>query len=215
MLRRISMVLLLAFLSVASAGCCCVQGMPGGACGAGSCGVGGCGPCGGGPLLALAGCRGACDGVYVDEWVSEPPVVDDCGYDCGGCSRCRQPVRNLLRLLWGTPYNTCCDTGMCGPSCGDGCGCDSQVDSEYYVEDSFGAPLHSGYAPNHSSGSCNCGNSHSATEESVVPVPTQPGVVMPHDSAPSVVPQTIPTPAPTVTPTSATRRLNPAAARRR
>ncbi len=214
MLRHVSMFLGLGFLSIASAGCCCVQGMPGGACGSS------CGPCGGGPLVGLAGCRGACEGVYVDEWISEPPTVDNCGYDCGGCSRCRQPVRNLLRLLWGTPYVTSCDTGLCGPSCGNGCGCDSMVGGEYgggeyYGDESYGPPLHGGHVASDSS--CNCGSSHSSGHSggSVVPMP-QSDMLMPLDSGvPSVVPQLSPTLAPTVAPTSATKRLNPAAARRR
>lgn len=209
MLRHVSMFLGLGILSLASAGCCCVQGMPGGACGSS------CGPCGAGPLLGFAGCRGACEGVYVDEWISEPPTVDNCGNDCGGCRRCRQTPGNLFRMLWGTPYATSCDTGLCGPSCGDGCGCDSMADGDYYADESYGPPISNGYVNRGSS--CNCGGSHAGMHSggSVVPLPSSDSV-MPLDSgAPSVAPQIPPAPAPSLAPASATRRLNPAVARRR
>ncbi len=187
------------------------------------------GNCGSGPLLGLASCRGACGEVYVDEWISEPPVVDDCpGEGCGGCNRCRQPVRNLFALLWGRPYMTQCDTGLCGPSCGEGCGCGglagASYDDGYVGEGSYEA----GYA---SSGqaSCNCGGSHGGSHaEAIHSIPMDvrhgdsmlPGhSLLPNNQVPSIAPEVVPTPAPpvgdAVTPTSATRRLNPALSRRR
>lgn len=190
---------LLSLLSVASAGCCCVQGVS--SCGSCDFGGGGfacdtgCGTCGPGPVANLASCRGACGEVYVDEWISEPPTIDNCGYDCGGCGHCGQcrPVRNLLRLLWGRPFVTSCSTGLCGPSCDGGCG--------------VGAVEHG------SGGSgCNCGQDHSVGEEVYHSDPIQmhgsPSYTPP--SAPmNVSPEAVPTPAPAITPSSA-KRLNPA-----
>ena len=89
-------------LFLASAGCCCVQGMPGDC---GSCGVG---------HMAGRSCAGGCGEVYVDEWISQPPTVDQC---CAGDCR---PVRSLLAALWGSRFVQGCD--MCGGGgCDDGC----------------------------------------------------------------------------------------------
>ncbi len=244
MFRRLYALMLLGLLSVTAVGCCCVQGMPNGACGGGSCGggaygigAGGMSACGGncgsGPLLGLAGCRGACGEVYVDEWISEPPIVDNCpGEGCGGCNSCRQPVRNLFSLLWGRPYRTQCDTGLCGPTCGDGCGCGGQVSESYgdgYVD---GGAFDSGYTSSGQS-SCNCGSSHGGSHqdfqaEEIHSAPQgvpQGGSMLPGHSllpgnqVPSIAPEVVPTPAPpvadSVAPSSATRRLNPALSRRR
>lgn len=231
MLRRLSgMMLLLGLLSVVGTGCCCVQGMPGGACGTASV-VGGCPP---GPLMGFASCRGACGETYVDEWVSEPPVVDDCGYGCGGCSRCGQPVRSVLRQLWGRPYMSQCSTGLCGPSCGDAggadCGCDSGGSGGYadvlgdgYTDSSFD---NAGYGPAAPKKSCNCGSSGHAAHlhggsvrrepfddrgdmQSLPPADT------PMNGVPQLAPEIVPSPEASVTPTSAARRLNPALSRRR
>lgn len=226
MLRQLSgMMLLLGLLSVVGTGCCCVQGMPGGAYGASSCG-GGCPP---GPLLGFASCRGACGETYVDEWVSEPPVIDDCGYGCGGCSRCGQPVRNVLRLLWGRPYMSQCSTGLCGPSCGD-CGCDSGGSDGYadvlgggYTDSGLG---NAGYGPTGPRQTCNCGSSGHAAHHhggSVLSQPFEDGGDMqalppaapPSNGVPQLAPEIVPSPPPSVTPTSAARRLNPALSRRR
>ncbi len=117
MLRFQSTWLLLIAISVTSAGCCCVQGVS--SCDSVGLGAAGCGPCGAGPLARLASCRGACGDVYVDEWISEPPVVDNCG-GCGSCQQCR-PVRTLLRVLWGRPFIADCCASVCGPSCDSGC----------------------------------------------------------------------------------------------
>ena len=196
-------------LMLFSSGCCCVQGV--GDCGMGcgmgamavpSCSTGSCGSSStcstgncGGPLAMLAGCRGACGEVYVDEWISEPPTPDNCGYSCGGCGNCGQctPVRSLLRLLWGRPYVTQCDTGLCGPTCDSGC--DSCGGG--YVEEGFVAGDH---VVGHSGG-CNCGGhiDHAAPQ----PIPREVEIV------PQTSPEVVPTPAPTIAPTSATR-LNPA-----
>lgn len=208
MLRHLPMWLFLGLLSAVGSGCCCVQGMPGGACGYGNCGPG--------PIASLASCRGACGDVYVDEWISEPPVVDNCGYDCGGCGNCGncQPVRNLLRLLWGTPYIAACCPDACGPSC-DG-GCDGGYVADGYSHEAY---YDGGHAHTGGGSGCNCGQSHSSygspshapilPHESMQPVPNS-GSARPLEVAPEVVP----TPAPTVEPSSA-RRLNPAARRMR
>lgn len=225
MLRQLSgMTLLVGLLSVIGTGCCCVQGMPGNACGTANYG-GGCPP---GPLLGLASCRGACGETYVDEWVSEPPVVDDCGYGCGGCASCRQPVRNVLRLLWGRPYMSQCSTGLCGPSCGD-CGCDAggpegyaEVFDDGYADSNSD---HAGYGPAAPRKSCNCGSSgHNAHAPGWSDpgqsldggdMQTLPPAAPPASGVPKLAPEIVPTPPPSVSPTSATRRLNPALSRRR
>ena len=227
MLRQLSgMLLLLGLIAIAGTGCCCVQGMPGGACGS-SCG-GGCPP---GPLMGLASCRGACGETYVDEWVSEPPVVDDCGGTCGSCSVCRQPVRNALRLLWGRPYISQCDTGLCGPSCGDcggaDCGCDSCGSGLESFDDGYGVSDfdHSGHASVAPAKPCNCGSGHGHASydhgQSIpghsyqeAPMHDLPPATAPMHKVPQVAPE-MPTPAPSIAPTSATRRLNPAVSRRR
>ncbi|MCA9133547.1 MAG: hypothetical protein KDA45_10350 [Planctomycetales bacterium] len=211
MVRHHGMWLLLGLLSVASAGCCCVPGGPG--MGA----AGGCGPCGAGPLASLASCRGACGEVYVDEWVSEPPVPDNCGYDCGGCGRCGncRPVRNLLCLLWGRPYRSNCCTDLCGPSCDGG---HQGYVGEGYVDEGY---YDDGYVAAHSGTGCNCGKSHSAPAYGVpshmTPLPGETLQRMPgsQQGAPlEVSPEAVPTPAPNIAPTAA-RRLNPATQRRR
>ncbi len=95
--------------SLVMSGCCCTQGMT--TCsGVTSCSTCPTGNCGAGPLMGLASCRGGCGEVYVDEWISEPPCIDDCGYCDTGCGQCRsgRPVRSLLRLLWGAPYTASC-----------------------------------------------------------------------------------------------------------
>lgn len=246
MLHQLARVLTLGLLSIASAGCCCVQGLPGNACGTGSCGIASCGGgrCGSGPLMNLAGCRGACGEVYVDEWISEPPTVDNCGPNCGGCSQCYQPVRNILRRLWGRPYMASCDTGLCGPSC-DG-GCDSysgaSIEGETYLNE--GTTLHDGGPiSSHNGSSCNCGGAHSSPSHAapmsagpsqLAPVPApalqspsmdsmpmpEPGSLpnrnTPMETVPQVAPQdALPAPTPSATPPSSARRLNPALSRRR
>ncbi|MCA9192124.1 MAG: hypothetical protein KDB03_10190 [Planctomycetales bacterium] len=120
-----------------SVGCCTLQPIGScGPCGSVPCDWNSCssGNCNGNPILRTgqyASCQGACGEVYVDEWVSEPPTPDNCGYACGGCGSCLQcqPVRNILRLLWGIPYTSSCDMGLCGSGCGtcgatSGCDCD-------------------------------------------------------------------------------------------
>ena len=106
--------LLLGICLVSGAGCAaCIQGV-------GPCGTG-CGPCGS-DAAAYASCKGGCGDVYIDPWISEPPCVDNCGYDCGGCGSCGQcrPVLSVLKLLWGAPYATNCSP--CGPApCDSGC----------------------------------------------------------------------------------------------
>ena len=218
LLRHIWLLLALAGFS----GCCCVQGVS--PCG--DCGMGPCGSCGPGPLATLASCRGACGEVYVDEWISEPPVVDDCGYDCGGCgvcNRCR-PVRSVLKLLWGRPYYSACSSGLCGPSCGDP-GCDA-CGGEMMYSDTHGGAM----VPSDSS--CNCGQHHaeysppmhSSPAPQAIPQPVpgiaSPGIVTPSPSpAPpaetiEVSPEVVPTPVPESTPSSASR-LSPVRQRAR
>ncbi len=246
MLRQLARVMSLGLISIACAGCCCVQGMPSGACGTGACSAGGCGSgmCGGGPLMSLASCRGACGEVYVDEWVSEPPVVDNCGANCGGCERCYQPVRNVLKMLWGRPYMSSCDSGLCAPSCGAGCdlGCDGGcgADSGYsdvdygdsgYDTGSMGE-VYQDHGPTSGQGqfsqgkSCNCGKSHAPPMQSnympaphvpnhMIPNHGIPGGDMPNQGVPQIAPEVMPTPAPSLAPISSARRLNPALSRRR
>jgi hypothetical protein len=201
--------LLLVLLAISSAGCTCVQGIaPSGNCGIGACSSGSCGS----PFMGFASCKGACGEVYVDEWISEPPTVDNCGYDCGGCGNCVQcrPIGSVLRLLWGRPFVTSCSTGLCGPTCDGGCSsCDGgSMQDEIYA---------SGLKPvvTHSSSGCNCGEQHMSTTHSSsqlmpIPQPPQSGTPsVPMEIAPPASPaQTMPTPAPAM-PSSA-KRLNPA-----
>ena len=204
-------------------GCCCTQGMN-------SCsGVVGCSTCptnscGTGPLMGLASCRGGCGETYVDEWVSEPPCIDDCGYCETGCNHCghRRPVRSMLRLLWGVPYrgdcgcSTGCDSG-CGGSCGGGC---SSCDGGMSVSgDVVSSGMHSAAMHSVPQKGCNCGASHSSGVH-MSPVPMSSGSMGSGgmDAAPSrVTPgptvspapaEAVPTPAPE-TPSSA-KRLSPA-----
>ncbi len=227
--------ILLGLLTICFAGCCCVQG--GASCG--DCGIGGglggalgaacrsgdCGGnCGGGPVASLASCRGACGEVYVDEWLSEPPTPDNCGYDCGGCGQCGQcrPIRSILRLLWGRPYVTNCSTGFCGPSCDGGCSsCDGGVVEHY------GDAVVSG-GGNCASGNCG-GSSGPAMQTTPQPLPPNSNTiqVMPEanlgpspipGSAPEVVVPMesgdgMPTPAPSMNDGSASR-FNPAQRRK-
>jgi hypothetical protein len=188
--------ILTCLMTLVGAGCCCTQGMN--TCGGSyyssctSCPTGGCGA---GPLLGLASCRGGCGETYVDEWVNEPPCIDNCGYCNSGCDSCRRPVRSLLQLLWGTPYDAgCgCDTG-CDSGCDGGCGGGSAL-------------AVSGSMPTQS---CNCGRSH-AVHSSATPTQASPGHAARGHAAPAAAPAPVnaaPTPAP-VAPSSA-KRLSPA-----
>lgn len=211
-------------LVCALSGCCCVP-HNGTAVGTGAC-CGTCAPpidscgCGGGcdnclptlqGLANLASCKGACGEVYIDERINEPPCDDQCGFsDCGGCGQCRncRPLLTTLRLLWGTPYATCCDTGF---------GCDSGGCSSCdggYVGDA--------YSPASNGAGCNCGGQHSGdvSMPQMLPaehLPSQPmmeSTPVPSDAAGGTTSRTpTPTPAPAITPSSA-RRINPAAQRR-
>lgn len=200
--------ILTCLMTLVGAGCCCTQGMN--TCSSysscSSCPTGGCGA---GPLMGLASCRGGCGETYVDEWVSEPPCIDDCGYCNSGCNSCRggRPVRSLLRLLWGTPYN-----GGCGCDAGCDSGCDGGCSS------CGGGAIVAGAMP---SQTCNCGGSHGSSMHSMpsqmapshmAPSTMAPSQMAPSNSAPSVkspAPSgSVPTPAP-VAPSSA-KRLSPA-----
>lgn len=190
MIRLSSVWCLFSILPLLASGCCCMQGVPScGSCGISSCGTTSCptGTCGLGAIAGLASCRGACGDVYVDEWISEPPTIDNCGYPCGGCGQCRYctPVRSLLRLLWGRPYIASCSTCLGGPTCG----CDDCASGGSYVD---GGEFHGA--------DCNCGVTH-APEIQAVPETVAP------------TPEYVPTPVPELESTSA-RRLNPAAQRR-
>ena len=185
--------ILTCLMTLVGSGCCCTQGMrtcsSNSACS--SCSGGGYGS---GPILGMASCRGGCGETYVDEWVSEPPCIDDCGYCNSGCDRCRsgRPVRSLLRLLWGTPYRGGCSTG-CGSGCSSGCdgGCSSCGGGGGAVT------VDGGTYPTES---CNCGGSHSSIGAHTYTAPEQFGSPAPAAAAP--------TPAP-VAPSSA-KRLSPA-----
>jgi len=172
--------LMLAVLPLFATGCCCVQGVPN--CSTGACGAGTCGP---GPIASLASCRGGCGDVYVDEWVSEPPAVDQC---CQPASCGCQPVRNILRALWGQPYGACCPNDLVGPSCDCGVGggsCDSGCCSSSSI------PMQSGVVRE---------VPQNATQMKVPPTESVPEEVSP-------------TPAPEIDP-MASRGLNPAQRRR-
>lgn len=218
--------LLLGLLSICSAGCCCVQGGAscgdcgigggfggalGGACRSGDCG----GNCGSGPLAELASCRGGCGEVYVDEWTSHPPTVDNCGYDCGGCGNCGQcrPLKSVFKLLWGRPFVTNCSTGLCGPSCD--AGCDSCDGGGTYV-DNYG-DIHGGEIMGGGSSCRNCTENHIPHEHLEMvpaqPMPDAPAMEVSPNAPSETTPKAIPTPAPDITPSSA-RRLNPAKQRR-
>ena len=194
--------ILTCLMTLVGAGCCCTQGMN--ICSSystcSSCPTGGCGA---GPMLGLASCRGGCGETYVDEWVSEPPCIDDCGYGNSGCDSCgsRRPLRSILRLLWGTPYNggcgcsTVCDSG-CSSGCDEGCS-------------SCGGGGSMTVSGPKSTQACNCGGSHSGSDMHSNSMPTK---MEPSQAAPAVSGRapagSVPTPAP-VAPSSA-KRLSPA-----
>ncbi|MGN6136141.1 MAG: hypothetical protein ACTHOU_16760 [Aureliella sp.] len=155
-------------LMLASAGCCCVQGMPGD-----------CGTCGMGQLAACKSCSGGCGDVYVDEWISQPPRVDQC---CAGDCR---PVRSLLQALWGSRFVGGCDMcggcqGGCDGGCGGQCGYSSAGGSGCTTCGGMvGEPL--------ASGGCNCGGGGGQ-------------VFSDGDYVPQSMPQAVPQPAPQVAP---------------
>lgn len=167
-LRWLSMMALL----LAGAGCCCVQGMPGN-----------CGSCGMGRLAACKSCSGGCGEVYIDEWVSQPPCVDQC---CAGDCR---PVRSLLAALWGSRFVQGCDMcggGGCDGGCAGTCGYASAGGSGCTTcGGAIGMPA--------ASGGCNCGGGAMVTEpmESVQPMEVI-------EQAPTPAPSQAPTPAPSV-----------------
>lgn len=195
--------LLLIALPLIASGCCSVPSCGSGACGMNTCSTGSCstGTCGsgggGGGLASMLACQGACGDVYVDEWISEPPAPDNCGYACGGCGSCEQcqPIRNVLKLLWGTPYNACCPNDMVGGSCG---GCDSCDGPSHLAGYETG-----GYS---SGSSCNCGSPehHHGGTTMMREIPSDGGARM-LQQAPEAV---VPTPAPEVDPMAS--HLNPA-----
>ncbi len=162
-----------------SAGCCTMQGP------CGSCGIGACNDH---PILARSSCNAGCGEHYIDEWVSEPPCVDNCGSSCGpaggACGNC-QPIRNILRALWGTRYMACdgCGSGFASPSCDSSGGCASCGGS---------MAINGG-------GCTNCASGGAVHSEGFVPT----------ESPSASGPEPVPTPAPSVPSTSA-KRLNPA-----
>lgn len=199
--------ILTCLMTLVGAGCCCTQGMNtcGGSyyssctsCPTGGCGTGGCGV---GPLMGLASCRGGCGETYVDEWVNEPPCIDNCGYCNTGCDSCRRPVRSVLRLLLGTPYD-----GGCGCSTGCDSGCSSGCDGGCSSCGGGGSLAVAGPMP---AQTCNCGGSHaghsSAMPAKIAPSQPEPSQPTPSAGAPA---NSVPTPAP-VAPSSA-KRLSPA-----
>lgn len=147
-------------LVLASAGCCCVQGMPGD-----------CGSHGMGGMAACRSCSGGCGETYIDEWISQPPCVDQC---CAGDCR---PVRSLLQALWGNRFVHGCDmcggcSGGCeGGSCGGQCGYASAGGSGCTdCGGAIGMPV--------ASGGCNCGGGGGSvvTEPQMLPTPAEPQV---------------------------------------
>ncbi|MFO1066808.1 MAG: hypothetical protein U0892_23360 [Pirellulales bacterium] len=198
--RRLSLIACLV-VSAMSTGCCCVQTMQGpGCCGTGFCGAG--------PVGSCSSCQGGCGETYVDEWVSHPPVVDNC---CGP-HNCR-PVRSFLAMLWGSPYHGACGCGdSCGcDSCGDGCSCGYESDGYAGCSScggEIGAPV--------SSGGCNCGGGGMSvpTEAPAVGAMHYSGsghVVRSTTSAPKMMSQPVVHTAPQRTKaTVASHRVNPA-----
>ncbi len=190
--------ILTCLMTLVGAGCCCTQGMN--TCNSysscSSCPTGGCGA---GPLMGLASCRGGCGETYVDEWVSEPPCIDDCGYCNSGCDMCqsRRPLRSTLRMLWGIPYKAVCGCGGSGCSACSSSGCSSCDGGSIAVS----GPMHNQ--------TCNCGGSHEVSSMHSSSMPAQ---MAPTHAAPSVNSPapgaSAPTPAP-VAPSSA-KRLSPA-----
>lgn len=200
--------ILTCLMMLVGAGCCCTQGMT--TCSTpsfSSCSTCPTGGCGVGPLLGFASCRGGCGETYVDEWVSEPPCIDDCGYCNSGCDKCRpcRPVRSILRLLWGTPYR-----GACGCSTGCDSGCSSGCDGGCSTCEGDAMTVSGGSIP---STSCNCGGSHDMSNVHTI---VSPANASPSHSAPAIgspAPAAAgPTPAP-VAPSSA-KRLSPAQQRK-
>jgi hypothetical protein len=192
--RSCSLWVLLGLISAMASGCCCIQGTQ--VCN--SCSSCTTGTCGAGALLGIASCRSGCGEVYVDEWVSHPPCMDDCGYPHGACGR---PLRTALRALWGTPYmGDCCNTSSCDAG---GCSsCDSGGD---------GVVMMSGGKGN---GGCKCGGGHTSSthmQPKATGAPSMAPSPIPSNQpskGPTVAPEPIPSPAP-VSPSSA-KRLSPA-----
>ncbi len=193
-------------MTLVGSGCCCTQGMN-------SCsGVVGCttcptNSCGTGPLMGLASCRGGCGETYVDEWVSEPPCIDNCGYCETGCDRCgRRPVRSLLRALWGVTFKGDCGASGCDSGCDSGSGsvCSSCGGGMAFSGDIIHGGMHST-----TNQGCNCGGSHSpAAHMSPVPMSSGSGHATPSHTVSPAPEEAVPTPAP-VSPSSA-KRLSPA-----
>lgn len=205
--------LLVSGLLLGTTGCVCVTGS--GECGAIGCAGSPCDSCAspnefyaGGPLSGIVGWNGAagcnscssgCGEMYVDEWLNEPPVVDNCG--CGECRTCgRQPIRSLLRILWGDSYCGSCETH-----------CDGEIGlAEPIIND--------GYDPQAWSANrgCNCGGGQisgmtlSEGPAGAGPSPIESATPLPPVPVPDAVGEQ-PTPAPP-TPKSA-MRLNPATRR--
>lgn len=179
----------------------------------GSCG----GDCSGGGCSSSCG-GGGCGELYVDEWINERPMVDQCGHE--ECLQCgRSPVRSLLHLIMGRQYQAGCET----------CACEGSVIGQH------GAIVHDGYSSEAWSGEegCNCGAGAGHTHHFDSPLlgsshttvePTDRSHHPSHSSPSTIHPAPIqpnqgqgsgeirPTPAPALPPSSASR-LNPAARR--
>lgn len=212
---------LLVALAIFATGCCCSP------CGGGmsGCDSGGCGGSVLGGRLLGASCSGGCGETYVDEWINEPPCEDNCGFEscdsgCGGCGTagcgsCGQPLRSILRTLWGTPYRggSCAE---CATSCGS---CDGGIvggeSANYHGASVRGCSTcgHSYESVSQPSASKLAPPSSSTTVAPSPPaVPMQPTPSMAPTRAPepmpSIAPEAVPTPTPIKKGTSA--RLNPA-----
>lgn len=167
-------------------------------------------------FFGLTSCpSGSCGEVYVDEWLNEPPIVDQCGHD--ECVQCgHAPVRSLIRVLLGNQYMGTCENCDQGGSISLG----------------HGSIIQDGYEPGKwsSQRGCNCQSpGHHASEHheyheshrSMEP-PAIDGESIMNDSSKIAPPaqssptgsggRNAPTPAPALTPNSASR-LNPAARR--
>jgi len=175
-----------------------------------------------GPLASFFGLTscggGGCGEMYVDEWISEPPTVDQCGN--GQCLQCGGgPVRSLLHTILGRQYTGGCET----------CGCNGAGILEN------GAIIQDGYQPGtwSSQRSCHCGASgsvghefesrhHEQHMESIDPSAVEGNSILINPAAIDPIPtrdnpvegsgSIKPTPAPALPPSSASR-LNPAARR--
>lgn len=194
-----------------------------------------------GPLASFFGLTnctgGGCGELYVDEWLNEPPQVDQCGYsECLQCGP--SPVRSLLRAIVGRQYTGSCESCDCGGSdiVGNGaiihdgyepdvwssqrrgCACGTSESSDYITnsyQDSMNTdvvdPSRVQGSSSHNSSSSSQGSSDSSGQ-SILNDESPKTPSPPAGSSDSQGQTIVPTPAPSLPPSSASR-LNPATRR--